>query len=43
MSGLKIPEIGVTLTPSNKRMRVVIPYSDPYYFRTCLKEELFMF
>ena len=39
MSGLKIPEIGVTLT----RMRVVMPYSDPYYFRTCLKEELFMF
>ena len=23
MSGLKIPEIGVTLTPYNKRMRVV--------------------
>ena len=42
MSGLKIPEIGVTLTPYNKRMRVVMP-SDPYYFRTCLKEELFMF
>ena len=25
MSGLKIPEIGVTLTPYNKRMRVVMP------------------
>ena len=28
MSGLKIPEIGVTLTPYNKRMRVVMPQSD---------------
>ena len=43
MLGLNIPEIGVTLTPHNKRMRVVMPWSDPYYFRTCLKEELFMF
>ena len=43
MSGLKIPEIGVTLTPYNKGMRVVMAKSDPYYFRTCLKEELFMF
>ena len=25
MSGLKIPEIGVTLNPNNKRMRVVMP------------------
>ena len=25
MSGHKIPEIGVTLTPYNKRMRVVMP------------------
>ena len=25
MLGLKIPEIGVTLTPYNKRMRVVMP------------------
>ena len=25
MSGLKIPEIGVTLTPYNKGMRVVMP------------------
>ena len=25
MSGLKIPEIGVTLTPYNTRMRVVMP------------------
>ena len=25
MSGLKIPEIGVTLTPFNKGMRVVMP------------------
>ena len=25
MSGLKITEIGVTLTPYNKRMRVVMP------------------
>ena len=25
MSGLKIPEIGVTLTTYNKRMRVVMP------------------
>ena len=25
MSGLEIPEIGVTLTPYNKRMRVVMP------------------
>ena len=25
MSGLKIPEIGVILTPYNKRMRVVMP------------------
>ena len=43
MSGLKIPEVGVTLTTYNKRMRVVMPYSDPYYFRTCLKEEFLMF
>ena len=43
MSGLKIPEIGVNSTPYNKRMRVVMLQSDPYYFRTCLKEELFMF
>ena len=43
MSGLKIPEIGVTLTPYNKRMRVVMPLSDPHYFRACRKEELFMF
>ena len=43
MSGLKLPEIGVTLTPYNKRMRVVMPQSDPYYFRTCHKEELSMF
>ena len=25
MSGLEIPEIGVTLTPYNLRMRVVMP------------------
>ena len=25
MSGLEIPETGVTLTPYNKRMRVVMP------------------
>ena len=25
MSGLEIPEIGVGLTPYNKRMRVVMP------------------
>ena len=43
MSGLKIPEIGVILTPYNKRMRVVMPYLDPYYFRTFHKEELSMF
>ena len=43
MLGLKIPEIGVSLTPYNKRMSVVMPKSDPDYFRTCLKEELFMF
>ena len=43
MSGLKIPEIGVTLTPYNKRMRVVMPKSDPYYYGTCHKEELSMF
>ena len=43
MSGLKIPEVGVTLTHYNKRMRVVMPLTDPYYFQTRLKEELFMF
>ena len=39
MLGLKIPEIVVTVTPYNKRMRVVMPKSDPYYFKTCRKEE----
>ena len=43
MSGLKIPEIGVNLTPYNKGMRVVMPKTDPYYFQTRPKEELFMF
>ena len=43
MSGLKMPEIEVNLTPDNKGMSVVMPLTDPYYFQTCLKEELFMF